>query len=156
MNRSNRAKRLGVRGLLRRFRVHRLALELFALSLIPPALAQTPPLQKKIDEIEKQIELLKEAVKDLRQTPAASADRPSQIDIRSASEASTNSPSAASRRSNTNAPIARILVEGLNRSQVLSTLSDLTDVIGPRLTGSPNLKRANESTRDKLTQWGLT
>jgi len=38
----------------------------------------------------------------------------------------------------------------------MQTLSYLTDVIGPRLTGSPNLKRANEWTRDKLTSWGLT
>ena len=38
----------------------------------------------------------------------------------------------------------------------METLSYLTDVIGPRLTGSPNLKHANEWTRDKLTAWGLT
>ena len=36
----------------------------------------------------------------------------------------------------------------------MATLSYLTDVIGPRLTGSPNMKRANEWTRDKLTAWG--
>ena len=29
------------------------------------------------------------------------------------------------------------------------------DVIGPRLTASPNMKRANEWTRDTLTKWGL-
>jgi carboxypeptidase Q len=52
-------------------------------------------------------------------------------------------------------PIERIKEEGLKRSQVMATLSYLTDVIGPRLTGSPNLKRANEWTRDKLTAWGL-
>ena len=33
-------------------------------------------------------------------------------------------------------PIARIKDEGLNHSQVMQTLSYLTDVIGPRLTGS--------------------
>ena len=37
----------------------------------------------------------------------------------------------------------------------MATLSYLTDVIGPRLTGSPNLKRANEWTRDTLAKWGL-
>jgi carboxypeptidase Q len=52
-------------------------------------------------------------------------------------------------------PIARIREEGLNRSQITQTLSYLTDVIGPRLTGSPNLKRANEWTRDTLSSWGL-
>ena len=38
----------------------------------------------------------------------------------------------------------------------MATLSYLSDVIGPRLTGSPNLKRANEWTRQKLEGWGLT
>ncbi|HEV3168646.1 MAG TPA: M20/M25/M40 family metallo-hydrolase [Isosphaeraceae bacterium] len=52
-------------------------------------------------------------------------------------------------------PIPRIKEEGLNHSQVMQTLSYMTDVIGPRLTGSPNLKRANEWTRDKLGEWGL-
>ena len=54
-----------------------------------------------------------------------------------------------------NDPIERIKDEGMNRSQVMQTLSYLSDVIGPRLTGSPNLKRANEWTRDKLTSWGV-
>src|SRR5438876_302297 len=44
----------------------------------------------------------------------------------------------------------------LNHSQVMETLSALTEVIGPRLTGSPNLKRANEWTRDQLKSWGLS
>jgi hypothetical protein len=51
--------------------------------------------------------------------------------------------------------LARIRDEGMNRSQVPQTLSYLTDVIGPRLTGSPNLRRANEWTRDRLASWGL-
>jgi len=38
----------------------------------------------------------------------------------------------------------------------MKTLEYLTDAIGPRLTGSPNLKRANEWTRDQLACWGLT
>jgi carboxypeptidase Q len=54
-----------------------------------------------------------------------------------------------------NDPIQRIKDEGLNRSQVMQTLSYLSDVIGPRLTGSPGMKRANEWTRDQLTKWGL-
>jgi len=54
-----------------------------------------------------------------------------------------------------NDPIERIKDEGMNRSQVMQTLSYLSDVIGPRLTGSPGLRRANEWTRDKLTEWGL-
>ena len=54
-----------------------------------------------------------------------------------------------------NDPIEKIKDEGMNRSQVMETLSYLTDVIGPRLTNSPQMKRANEWTRDKLASWGL-
>ena len=54
-----------------------------------------------------------------------------------------------------NDPIQRIRDEGLNRSQVMQTLNQLTNVIGPRLTNSPGMRRANEWTRDKLTAWGL-
>ncbi len=51
--------------------------------------------------------------------------------------------------------IDKIKEEGTQRSQVMQTLSYLTDVIGPRLTGSPSLKRANEWTRDTMTKWGM-
>jgi len=54
-----------------------------------------------------------------------------------------------------NDPVERIKDEGVNRSEVMRTLQHLTEVIGPRLTGSPALRRANEWTRDRLTQWGL-
>jgi carboxypeptidase Q len=54
-----------------------------------------------------------------------------------------------------NDPIERIKDEGLNRSQVMQTLSYLSDVIGPRLTASPGMKRSNEWTRDQLARWGL-
>src|SRR6185503_17525856 len=62
-------------------------------------------------------------------------------------------PAATTQQSND--PIDRIKDEGMNRSQVMKTLSYLTDVIGPRLTASPNMKRANEWTRDELSKWGL-
>ena len=51
--------------------------------------------------------------------------------------------------------MTRIRQEGLKNSKVMETIAMLTDVIGPRLTGSPALKRANEWTRDQLTEWGL-
>ena len=57
--------------------------------------------------------------------------------------------------SDPNDPIVRIKDEGMNRSQVMQTLSYLSDVIGPRLTASPNAKHANEWTRDTLAKWGL-
>jgi len=74
---------------------------------------------------------------------------------RSPGAATTNRP-AFVRGRNTNDLVTRIRDEGLNRSQVMETLSYLSDVIGPRLTGSPNLRRANEWTREKLSSWGLT
>src|ERR1700760_2639807 len=52
--------------------------------------------------------------------------------------------------------VERIKDEGLNRSQLMQTLEYLTDVIGPRLTGSAALRRANNWTKDKLTGWGLS
>ncbi len=52
-------------------------------------------------------------------------------------------------------PIARIREEGLKHSQVMKTLQYLTDNMGPRLTGSPALKKANEWTRDEMTRYGL-
>ncbi len=53
------------------------------------------------------------------------------------------------------AMVTRVRDEGFHRSQVMDTLAYLTDVIGPRLTGSPEMKRANDWTRDRLAQWGL-
>lgn len=49
----------------------------------------------------------------------------------------------------------KIREEGMERSQVMDTLRTLTDVIGPRLTGSPQMYRANEWARDKMKEWGL-
>jgi carboxypeptidase Q len=76
---------------------------------------------------------------------------PSATTSQPAAKAATKSEAS----STSNDPVERIKDEGLKRSQVMATLSYLTDVIGPRLTGSPNMKRANEWTRDKLAAWGL-
>src|SRR6266496_3719839 len=51
--------------------------------------------------------------------------------------------------------IYKIKDEGLSRSQVMDTLSYLTDVYGGRLTGSPQIKAAAEWTKKKLTEWEL-
>ncbi|MBC7899602.1 MAG: M20/M25/M40 family metallo-hydrolase [Saprospiraceae bacterium] len=51
--------------------------------------------------------------------------------------------------------IDKIRDEGMNRSQVMQTLSYLTDVIGGRLTNSPNMKAANIWTRDTMAKWGM-
>ncbi|MGH9871946.1 MAG: M20/M25/M40 family metallo-hydrolase [Pyrinomonadaceae bacterium] len=71
----------------------------------------------------------------------------------SPSPATTQAPATPAK--DPNDPIERIKDEGMNRSQVMQTLSYLSDVIGPRLTASPGMKRSNEWTRDQLTKWGL-
>jgi carboxypeptidase Q len=49
-----------------------------------------------------------------------------------------------------------IRIEALAHSHVMEYASALADGIGPRLTGSPNLKRANEWTRDQFTAMGCS
>lgn len=51
--------------------------------------------------------------------------------------------------------IGRIKEEAFNHSQIMETVGYLTDVIGPRLTGSPNLKRAEEYAANRLRAWGI-
>jgi hypothetical protein len=50
----------------------------------------------------------------------------------------------------------RIRYEGFRNSKVMEFATGLMDSIGERLTGSPNMKRANEWTRDQLTAIGLS
>jgi hypothetical protein len=45
--------------------------------------------------------------------------------------------------------------EGTSNSQILRTMHMLTDVYGPRLTGSPNLKAAAEWAITQMESWGL-
>jgi carboxypeptidase Q len=49
----------------------------------------------------------------------------------------------------------RIKDEGLQHSKVMEIESYLTDVYGPRLTGSPNIKEAAEWAQKTMTSWGL-
>jgi len=68
---------------------------------------------------------------------------------------------AANSNSDTTEPVdlqvmTQIRQEGFHNSKVMETESQLTDWIGPRLTGSPSLKKANEWTRDQLAEWGLS
>src|SRR5438046_5679947 len=51
--------------------------------------------------------------------------------------------------------VSRIRYEGFRNSKVMEIASGLMDGIGQRLTGSPNMKRANEWTRDKLADFKL-
>lgn len=49
----------------------------------------------------------------------------------------------------------KIRREGTDRSQAMRTLHFLTDVYGPRLTGSPNFKAAADWTVQQMNTWGF-
>lgn len=53
------------------------------------------------------------------------------------------------------AAVAFFLEEGLQRSQVMELLSWITDVHGPRVTGSPNLRRAQRWAVEQFGRMGL-
>ena len=50
---------------------------------------------------------------------------------------------------------ARIIDEGMNRSQVMLTAHELMDRIGPRLTNSPGMRRAEDWALRKFAAYGL-
>jgi len=49
----------------------------------------------------------------------------------------------------------KIRQEGTTNSQIMRTLHVLTDVHGPRLTGSPSLKAAGEWAIEQMQSWGM-
>src|SRR6185503_11120054 len=51
--------------------------------------------------------------------------------------------------------VQRIREEGLTRSAIPTLADHLTNMIGPRLTGSTGMKKANEWTAQQLREWGL-
>ena len=51
--------------------------------------------------------------------------------------------------------IHQIKEEGFNDSKIMEIMSYLTDVYGPRLTNSPNIKEAAKWTTDKMKEWQL-
>ena len=51
---------------------------------------------------------------------------------------------------------AKIRAEASERSQIMQTMHYLTDVYGPRLTGSPNHKAAAEWAVKRMTEWGFS
>lgn len=51
--------------------------------------------------------------------------------------------------------LSRIRAEGLQNSQVMELASWMTDVYGPRLSGSPNLQKAGEWAVTTMKGWGL-
>ncbi len=79
-----------------------------------------------------------------------------------ASDKTKSKPAAASNQSVRQEPenldlefISRLREEEFSHGKVMEIMSSLADDIGPRLTGSPNMKKANDWTRDELSRYGL-
>ena len=51
--------------------------------------------------------------------------------------------------------IYRIKTEGFQRSEVMTIMSWLTDVYGPRLTNSPGFRKSGEWAVKEMSGWGL-
>ncbi len=51
--------------------------------------------------------------------------------------------------------VAKIRDEAFHRSEVMDTLAQLTDSLGPRLTNSPQQRAASDWARTRLEGWGL-
>jgi carboxypeptidase Q len=54
------------------------------------------------------------------------------------------------------AAMGRIRDEGFNRSKVMEISSWIEDVYGPRLTGSPNVKKAGDWVIQSMRSWGIS
>lgn len=75
--------------------------------------------------------------------------------VATATAAALSSPLLAQERID-QAAVNRIKEEGFQRSQVMTIASWLTDVYGPRLTGSPITRQAGDWTLGKLREWGIS
>ncbi len=49
-----------------------------------------------------------------------------------------------------------LIAQAMDHSAVMATLEHLTDVIGPRLSGSPAMRKANDWTAERFRAYGLT
>ena len=90
-------------------------------------------------------------------SPLSAADKPQKKSKAVATAPEVNpwdAPQPAVEKLDLNA-YARIREEGLTHSHVMELASALDDDIGGRLTGSPNMQKANDWTRDELTRLGL-
>src|SRR6202040_2942082 len=63
-------------------------------------------------------------------------------------------PAAAAKDANAEAD-DKIIAEVHDHNEIMSNLEYLSDMIGARLTGSENLKKANDWTKQRFTDYGL-
>src|SRR5688572_27364057 len=52
--------------------------------------------------------------------------------------------------------VGRLLDQAMNRSEVMQNLRHLSDVIGPRLSGTRAMQRANQWTASRFKAYGLS
>src|SRR6266536_2490638 len=50
---------------------------------------------------------------------------------------------------------AALIAEAMNHSELMANLEHLSDAIGPRLTGSPAMRRANDWSAERFEASGL-
>src|SRR3989441_11111375 len=51
--------------------------------------------------------------------------------------------------------VGALIDQGMTKSQVMQNLQYLSDIVGPRLTGSPAVRQANDWTLRKFQEYGL-
>jgi hypothetical protein len=49
-----------------------------------------------------------------------------------------------------------LIAQAMDHSEIMANLRELSDVIGPRLSGTPAMRRANDWTAERLRAYGLT
>lgn len=54
------------------------------------------------------------------------------------------------------AGVGAVIAEAMERSELMKNLQHLTDVIGPRLSGSIAMRRANDWTAERFRAYGLS
>ena len=90
----------------------------------------------------------------LRRSPGAVRGQP-RADRKPPVPRRTRPPSVPEPGGEAKAVTQAILEEIDKRSELMANIEYLCDMIGPRLTGSPGLNKANQWTRDKFRQYGL-
>jgi len=93
-------------------------------------------------------------VTPVAQTPATARQRPPQP--AAATPAPASAPAAPRPDVADLEAVQRIKDEGLQRSQVMNIVWNLTEVHGPRLTNSPAIRAASAWARGQLSGWGVT
>ena len=49
-----------------------------------------------------------------------------------------------------------LIAQAMDHSEVMANLRQLSDIIGPRLSGSPAMRRANDWTAERFRAYGLS